>query len=71
MPKIKLDDKEYDIANLSDRARKLTDALQNVSARIQESNNMVAVLTKAKRAYIEGLKSEMLCAKAGFDFGSD
>ena len=71
MPKIKLDDKEYDIANLSDRARKLTDCLQNVSARIQESNNMVAVLTKAKRAYIEGLKSEMLSAKAGFDFGSD
>ena len=68
MPKIKLDDKEYDIANLSDRARKLTDSLQNVSARIQESNNMVAILTKAKRAYIEGLKSEMLYAKAGFEF---
>ena len=71
MSKIKLDDKEYDIANLSDRARELTDALQNVSARIQESKNMVAILTKAKRAYIEGLKSEMLSAKAGFDFGSD
>ena len=71
MPKIKLDDKEYDIANLSDSARKLTDSLQNVSARIQELNNMVAILTKAKRAYIEGLKSEMLSAKAGFDFGSD
>lgn len=71
MQKIKLDDKEYDIANLSDRARKLTDALQSVSARIQESNNMVAILNKAKRAYIEGLKSEMLSAKAGFDFGSD
>tara|TARA_Y100000385_G_C12485740_1_gene380927 strand:+ start:135 stop:350 length:216 start_codon:yes stop_codon:yes gene_type:complete len=71
MSKIKLDDKEYDIANLSDRARELTDALQNVSARIQESNNMVAILNKAKRAYIEGLKSEMLSAKAGFDFGSD
>ena len=66
-----VDDKEYDIANLSDRARKLTDAVQDVSARIQESNNMLAILTKAKRAYIEGLKSEMLSAKAGFDFGSD
>lgn len=71
MPKIKLDDKEYDIADLSDSAIKLTDSLQNVSARIQELNNMVAILTKAKRAYIEGLKSEMLSAKAGFDFGSD
>jgi hypothetical protein len=71
MPKIKLDDKEYDIADLSDSARKLTDSIQNVSARIEELNNMVAILNKAKRAYIEGLKSEMLSAKAGFDFGSD
>ena len=71
MPKIKLDDKEYDIADLSDSARKLTDSIQNVSARIEEFNNMVAILNKAKRAYIEGLKSEMLSAKAGFDFGSD
>ena len=71
MPKIKLDDKEYDIADLSDSAIKLTDSLQNVSARIQELNNMVAILTKAKRAYIEGLKSEMLSAKAGYDFGGD
>jgi prefoldin subunit 5 len=70
MQKIKLDDKEYDVANLSERARKLTVELQTVTALIQEANNMIAILTKAKRAYIEGLKSEMLSAKAGFDFES-
>ena len=68
MSKIQLDDKEYDVVKLSDRAKKLTHDLQDVSARIQVSQNMVAVLTKAKRAYIEELKSEMLSAKAGFDF---
>ena len=68
MQKIKLDEKEYDVAKLSERARKITVELQNVTARIKESNNMIAILTKAKRAYIEGLKSEMLSAKAGFDF---
>ena len=68
MQKIKLDEKEYDVAKLSERARKITVELQNVTARIQESNNMIAILTKAKRAYIEGLKLEMLSAKAGFDF---
>ena len=71
MPKIKLDDKEYDVAELSERARKLTLELQSVTARIQETNNMIAILNKAKRAYIAELKSEMLSAKAGFDFGSD
>ena len=70
MSKIKLDDKEYDVAELSDRARKLTVELQTVNARIQETNNMIAILNKAKRAYIAELKSEMLSAKAGFDFGS-
>ena len=68
MQKIKLDEKEYDFAKLSERARRITVELQTVTARIQESNNMIAILTKAKRAYIEGLKLEMLSAKAGFDF---
>ena len=71
MQKIKLDNKEYDVAELSDRARKLTVELQTVTARIQETDNMIAILNKAKRAYIEELKSEMLSAKAGFNFGSD
>ena len=30
--------------------------------------NMIAVLTKAKKAYIGELKVEMLSAKSGFDF---
>ena len=71
MSKIKLDDKEYDVAELSDRARKLTVELQTVNARIQETHNLIAILNKAKRAYIAELKSEMLSAKAGFDFGNE
>lgn len=71
MPKFKLDDKEYDVEVLSAKAQQLTADLQNVTARIQETNNIIAILTKAKRAYIADLKSEMLSAKAGFDFGND
>lgn len=71
MPKFKLDDKEYDVEFLSAKAQQLTADLQNITARIQETNNMIAILTKAKRAYIADLKSEMLSAKAGFDFGND
>ncbi len=71
MSKIKLDDTEYDVAELSDKAKKLIVEMQKVIARIQETNNMIALLTKAKSAYISELKSEMLSAKAGFDFGND
>ena len=71
MPKFKLDDKEYDVEVLSAKAQQLTAELQNVTARIQETYNLIAILTKAKRAYIADLKSEMLSAKAGFDFGND
>lgn len=71
MPKFKLDDKEYDVEVLSAKAQQLTADLQNITARIQETNNMIAILTKAKRAYIADLKSEMLSAKAGFDFCND
>ena len=71
MSTIKIDDKEYDVAELSTTARKLTIEMQFVTAQIRELNNMVAILTKAKRAYIQELKSEMFSAKTGFDFGSD
>lgn len=71
MPKIKLDGKEYDLEVLSADAKQLAANVHNIAERIQETNNMLAILTKAKRAYIADLKSEMLSSKAGFDFGND
>lgn len=71
MTKIKLGDTVYDTSSLTGEAKNLAEALKILEGRIQESNNMVAILTKAKRAYIADLKSEMLSAKAGFDFTND
>ena len=71
MAKIKLDGVEYDLANCSEEAQRLVGTIKETSARIQEINNMIAIMTKAKRAYIADLKSEMLSAKAGFDFSGD
>jgi hypothetical protein len=71
MTKIKLGDKVYDTSSLTGEAQKLATALKVLEERIQEANNMMAILTKAKRAYIADLKTEMLSAKAGFDFTSD
>ena len=66
--KINIDDREYDIDNLSDNARKFFEQLRNLDIVINEKNNLSAVLVKAKKAYIAELKSEMLSQKAGFDF---
>ena len=64
--KIKIDDKEYDIENLSDQGKATLISLQFVTERIQELNNMQALLQRAKNSYVESLKKEMLSSKAGF-----
>ena len=66
--KIKIDNYEYDIDNLSDTAQKVVEQLLGLDRVINEKNNMSALLVRAKKAYIEDLKSEMLSQKAGFDF---
>ena len=52
---------------LTDEQKKLIAELQKIEERIKEKNNMVAILTKAKRAYIADLKQEMISSKAGLD----
>lgn len=66
--KIKIDNYEYDIDNLSDTAQKVVEQLRGLDQVINEKNNMSALLVRAKKAYIADLKSEMLSRKAGFDF---
>ena len=64
--KIKLDDKEYDVGDLSENAKATLASLQFATQRIQELNNMQALLVRAKNSYVEGLKREMLSSKAGY-----
>lgn len=71
MPRVDLDGVEYELDVSNEQAVSLVQHVQNVNEKIQETKNMIAILTKAKRAYISELKSEMLSAKAGFDFESE
>ena len=66
--KFKLDDKEYEIDNLSDTSKKTLLSLQFTTQRLQELNNMKALLQRAKNSYVDGLKKEMLSNKAGHLF---
>ena len=69
--KIKLDDNEYNVENLSDQAKAALASLQFATARIKELNNMQALLQRAKNSYVDSLKKEMLSSKSGFLFGDD
>lgn len=71
MPKIQIEGVEYETTNLSEPAKQILSQLQKITARIQETQNMLAILTKAKRAYIAELKTEMLSAKAGLLIDND
>ena len=53
---IKLDDREYDIDSMNDRAKATVLDIQFVNARIQELNNMQAILRRAQNSYIKSLK---------------
>ena len=63
--KIKLEDKEYDVENLSDQAKATLASLQFAMTRMQELNNMQALLRRAKISYMETIKQEMVASKAG------
>ena len=69
--KIKLDGKEYEVENLSDRAQAMLESLQFSTKRINELKNMQVLLQRAKNSYLDSLKQEMISQKAGLLFGED
>ena len=69
--KIKLDDAEYEVENLSDQAKAYIETLTFTDARLQELTNMRALLQRAKNSYVDSLKKEMLSSKAGFLFDNE
>ena len=71
MNKIRIDVNDYEMDSLNEQARKLVVNLGFIEDQIKEVRNLIAILTKAKRAYIADLKTEMLSAKTGFDFGDE
>ena len=71
MKKISFEGKEYELEQLSDQAKNISKSLKLIDDKIRENANIQALLTKAKRAYISELKTEMLSSKAGFNFTED
>ena len=69
--KIKVEDTEYDVENLSDQGKATFLLLKFATTRVKELNNMQALLQRAKNSYVESLKQEMLSSKAGLLLEND
>ena len=66
--KIEIGGTMYTRSDLSDKATVLLNLMKELTNAADEKANLIRVLTKAKYAYIEDLKREMLSAKSGFNF---
>jgi len=69
--KIKIDNTEYNLDDLSDSAKSALSSLQFTTNHIKELSNMLALLEKAKVGYIDTLKREMLKEKSGYLFDKE
>ena len=59
MPKIKLDDIEYNTEDLSEHGLATLKSLQFLEAQLQKLKNEIAVYQTAQRTYVAALKAEI------------
>jgi len=69
--KIKVDDVEIDLDDLSNKAKVALKALQFTDGKLAELSNMKALLQRARNSYIEALKLHVIKEKSGFEFGNE
>jgi hypothetical protein len=67
---LRLDGEDFDLSKASEEAKALVARLQHLDRLFEEKNNMMALLTKAKNAYIADLKTEIIKNKTGVDFST-
>ena len=63
---IQIDGKVFNVNEMSDQSKSTLTSIKYVDQRISETQNMISVLNKAKNAYIESLRKEILSNKSGF-----
>ncbi len=65
-----MDGVEYDLDALSAEGRGLVERLSFAHLQVQTLSNQMALLTKAKNAYIADLKLEIVQGRTGLDFSA-
>ena len=64
----KIDGLEYESSCISQKGQKIIHRLNFIQRKLQELKNEMALLAKAKNAYIEDLKTEIVQERTGVDF---
>ena len=67
---LRLDGEDYDLGKASDEAKAIVARLQHLDRLFEEKSNLMALLTKAKNAYIADLKTEIIKNKTGVDLST-
>ena len=67
---LRLGDKDYDVSVLSTEGRRTLALYYHATTQLQEAENRMALLTKARNAYIADLKTEIIEGRTGVDLGA-
>ena len=67
---LRLGEKDYDVSVLSEEGRRTFALYQHAITQLQEAENRMALLTKARNAYIADLKNEIIEGRTGVDLGA-
>ena len=67
---LRLDGEDYDLSKASEEAKAIVARLQHLDHLFEEKSNLMALLTKAKNAYIADLKAEIIKEKTGVDLST-
>lgn len=68
--RLKIGRQSYDVSSLNKDAIAIVESLHRVETRIQEKQNLIALLLKAKNAYIADLNAEIVQERSGVDLGA-
>lgn len=67
---LRLDGREYDVSSLGPEGHEILAAYRHATEQMQHATNMMALLTKAKNAYVADLKTEIIQGRTGVDLTS-
>lgn len=67
---VRLGGKDHDVSALSAEGQRMLAAYDHATERLNEAKRLLAVLTRAKNAYIADLKNEIIEGRTGVDLGA-
>lgn len=67
---LRMDGNDYDLSEASKEAKALIVKVKDLDRLMEEKRSMMALLTKARNAYVADLRTEIIKNKTGVDLSS-